>query len=169
MSLRPHATVISDDDKPQLELYPVSWYLKIRAEQMSRHIQMLDADIQAKKIWLYVMYSLFLQMSSVSSILRRECNARLICQIYDAPFVTDSFYKAGMRAVFQPTRSSVYSIYNCLPFGREEDETKAFCLAPGTFVSALDFDKVSKVSGVSANRQYRLIGEKKKENLDAQH
>ncbi|KRY00789.1 hypothetical protein T4E_2366 [Trichinella pseudospiralis] len=108
-------------------------------------------------------------MSSVSSILRRECNARLICQIYDAPFVTDSFYKAGMRAVFQPTRSSVYSIYNCLPFGREEDETKAFCLAPGTFVSALDFDKVSKVSGVSANRQYRLIGEKKKENLDAQH
>ncbi|KRY91565.1 hypothetical protein T4D_11860 [Trichinella pseudospiralis] len=48
-------------------------------------------------------------------------------------------------------------------------QTKAFCLAPGTFVSALDFDKVSKVSGVSANRQYRLIGEKKKENLDAQH
>ncbi|KRZ18386.1 hypothetical protein T11_17543 [Trichinella zimbabwensis] len=27
-------------------------------------------------------------MSSVSSILRRECNAQLICQIYDAPFVT---------------------------------------------------------------------------------
>ncbi|KRX72140.1 hypothetical protein T06_9282 [Trichinella sp. T6] len=27
-------------------------------------------------------------MSNVSSILRRECNARLICQIYDAPFVT---------------------------------------------------------------------------------
>ncbi|OUC50064.1 hypothetical protein D917_04801 [Trichinella nativa] len=28
------------------------------------------------------------KMSNVSSILRRECNARLICQIYDAPFVT---------------------------------------------------------------------------------
>ncbi|KRZ62995.1 hypothetical protein T02_6164 [Trichinella nativa] len=36
---------------------------------------------------IFVLFN-YSTMSNVSSILRRECNARLICQIYDAPFVT---------------------------------------------------------------------------------
>ncbi|KAL1283691.1 Pregnancy zone protein [Trichinella pseudospiralis] len=55
------------------------------------------------------------------SCIRFSCRCRAF-PAFSAGNVTDSFYKAGMRAVFQPTRSSVYSIYNCLPFGREEDD-----------------------------------------------